>query len=227
MSALEVLKNCPSQRKNLLSTIGAIDPTDSQLMAFDLDQSEPRLPSTLAFQVSVSIRNFVVHRCIIDEGASTCVMPTSIWQKMGSPPLQQSSTALRAYDGRSAQPQVLLTNVPIQLAGKIVLINIEVINAQLDYNLLLGRSYMYAMRAVASSIFRTMMFPHEGRVVKVDQLTYHDPNAPTAPKNVLPMIEQPVSDATTSLVSSVGPGVYSDAPMTSTFQSIPPPSPAT
>ena len=79
MSALEVLKNCPSQRKTLLSAIGAIDPNDSSLMAFDLAQPEPHLPSTLAFQVSVSIRNFVVHRCIIDEGASTCVMPTSIW----------------------------------------------------------------------------------------------------------------------------------------------------
>ena len=58
MSALEVLKNCPSQRKTLLSAIGAIDPNDSSLMEFDLDQSEPRMPSTLAFQVSVSIRNF-------------------------------------------------------------------------------------------------------------------------------------------------------------------------
>ena len=76
---------------------------------------------------------------------------------------------------------------------------------------------MYAMRVVASTVFRTMMFPHEGRVVKVDQLTYHDPSAPTAPENVLPMVEQPVSSATTSVVSSMGPGFYSDAPMTSTF----------
>ena len=218
-------------------------------MAYDLDHSEPRLPSNLSFQVTVSIRNFVVHRCIIDEGASTCVMPTSIWQKMGSPPLQPSSTALRAYDGHSAQPQGLLTNVPVQLAGKMVLINIEVINAQLDYNLLLGRSYMYAMRAVASTVFRIMMFPHEGRVVKVDQLTYYDPKAAATPENVLPMIEQTISgapntdgssigpmlpiveqltpDATTSLVSSVGPGVYSDPPMTSIFPSLPPPSSTT
>ena len=97
---------------------------------------------------------------------------------------------------------------------------------QLDYNLLLGHSYMYAMRAVASSVFHTMMFPHEGRMVKVDQLTYHDPSAPATPENVLPMVEQPVSSATTSVVSSMGPRVYSDEPMTSTFQSIPPPSPA-
>ena len=94
MSALEVLKNCLSQCKTLLSAIGAIDPNDSNLMAFDLDQSEPRMPSTLAFQVCVFVRNFVIHRCIIDECASTCVMSTLIWQKLGSPPLQQSTTAL-------------------------------------------------------------------------------------------------------------------------------------
>ena len=78
MSVLEVLKNYPSQRNTLLSAIGAIDPNDSNLMAFDLDQSEPRMPSTLAFQVCVSVQNFFIHRCIIDEGASTCVMSTFI-----------------------------------------------------------------------------------------------------------------------------------------------------
>ena len=102
MSTLEVLKNYPSQRKTLLSAIGAIDPNDSNLMAFDLDQSEPRMPSTLEFQVFVSVRNFVIHRCIIDEGAATCVMSTFIWQKLGSPPLQPSTTALHAYDGHLA-----------------------------------------------------------------------------------------------------------------------------
>ena len=54
------------------------------------------------------------------------------------------------------------------------MIDIEVFNAQLDYNLLLGRSYMYAMQAVASTVFQLMMFSHEGKIVTVDQLTYHD-----------------------------------------------------
>ena len=71
--------------------------------------------------------------------------------------------------------QGILPHVAITLAGKTVLINIEFINGQLDYNLLLGRSYMYAMRAVASTVFHLMMFPHEGKIVMVDQLTYHDP----------------------------------------------------
>ena len=55
-----------------------------------------------------------------------------------------------------------------------VLIDIEVFNAQLDYKLLLRCSYMYAMRAVASTVFRLMMLPHDGNIVTVDELTYDD-----------------------------------------------------
>ena len=50
------------------------------------------------------------------------------------------------------------------LARKTVMIAIEVVNAQLDYDLLLGRSYMYAMQEVASTVFRLMMFPTKGRL---------------------------------------------------------------
>ena len=102
-------------------------------------------------------------------------MSTLVWQKLGSPILQPSSTTLQAYDGHPIKSQGILPHVLITLARKIVLIDIEVFNAQLDYNLLLERSYMYAMRAVASNIFRLMLFPHEGKIMMVDQLSYHDP----------------------------------------------------
>ena len=79
-------------------------------------------------------------------------MSTFVWQKLGSLTLQPSTTALCSYDGLSTQPQGILMNVPIELAGKIVLIDIEVVNGQLDYNLLLGRSFIYAIH-VTSTIF--------------------------------------------------------------------------
>ena len=53
-------------------------------------------------------------------------------------------------------------------------IDIEVLDAHLDYNILLGWSYMYTMSAIASSIFHIMKFPHEDRIITVDQLTYID-----------------------------------------------------
>jgi hypothetical protein len=85
MSVLEVLQTCPTQRKSLLSTMGVVDPADTQLITFELDSYEPRLPTAVAIQIPVKIQNITVHQCIIDEGASTCIMSKIVWQKLGSP----------------------------------------------------------------------------------------------------------------------------------------------
>jgi hypothetical protein len=49
MSSLEVLQSCPTQRKALLKDIGGIDPTDTNLIIFDLEDHIPRLPPQLVF----------------------------------------------------------------------------------------------------------------------------------------------------------------------------------
>ena len=87
MSKLEVLQNCPSQKQALLLAIGGIDPTDSNLVAFNHKGYEPQLPAQLAFLIQVKALNKTVHRMIIDEGASTCIMSMSCWKTLGSPPL--------------------------------------------------------------------------------------------------------------------------------------------
>jgi hypothetical protein len=43
MSSLEVLQSCPSQQRALLKAIGGIDPIDTNLIVFDLDDHVPRL----------------------------------------------------------------------------------------------------------------------------------------------------------------------------------------
>jgi hypothetical protein len=107
MSALKVLKTFPSQRKSLLSALGAVDPSNARLITSDLDKAEPRLPPSVAFQILIMIKNLTVHRCIIDEGASTCVMSTNVWKRLGSPELVPSTITLRSYDGRPSQPEGL------------------------------------------------------------------------------------------------------------------------
>jgi hypothetical protein len=66
------------------------------------------------------------------------------------------------------------------LGGKTVTVDVEVVDAPLDYNLLLGRSWFYAMTVVASSIFLCVQFPHQGEIVNVDQLDFctNDARAP-------------------------------------------------
>jgi hypothetical protein len=98
MSVLEVLQTFPTQRKSLLSTLGVVNPTDNRLITFDLDSGEPRLPTLIAFQIPVKIQNITVHRCIINEGASTCIMSKTVWQKHGSLELIPSAITLSTYD---------------------------------------------------------------------------------------------------------------------------------
>jgi hypothetical protein len=88
-------------------------------------------------------------------------MSAHVWKWLGSTELVPSTITLRAYDGRPSQPEGLDKNVSIELAGKTVLIDVEVVDALLDYNILLERSDLYAMKAVASSVFCMMMFPRE------------------------------------------------------------------
>jgi hypothetical protein len=219
MSVLEVLQTCPTQWKSLLSALGAVDPADTRLITFDLDNSEPRLPAAVAIQVPVKIRNITVHRCIIDEGASTCIMSKTVWQKLGSPELTPSPITLRAYDGRPSSPEGLLQNVPIELGGKTILIDIEVIDVTLDYNILFGRSYMYAMKAVASSVFRTIMFPHNGKIVTLDQLSYYEPNPSANVDNILPLIH---TNQDVYPLVEMGPGIFKDPSLLGTYHGAPP-----
>jgi hypothetical protein len=74
MSALEVLQTFPAQRKALLKAIGGIDPTDTNLIVFDLDDHIPRLPPQIAFQIQVVVYEKNICQTVINEGASTCVL---------------------------------------------------------------------------------------------------------------------------------------------------------
>jgi hypothetical protein len=73
MSALEVLKSCPIQQ-NAFKAIGGIDPTDTNLIIFDLEDHIPRLPPQLTFQIQVIVSDKNICRIVIDEGASMYIM---------------------------------------------------------------------------------------------------------------------------------------------------------
>ena len=47
-----------------------------------------------------------------------------------------------------------------------------VVQGSLDFNLLLGRDYVYTMKAVVSTLFRVMHFPHDEKIVTIDQLSF-------------------------------------------------------
>ena len=62
---------------------------------------------------------------------------------------------------------------------------------------------MYVMTSIVSSVFRVIQFPHEGKIVTVDQLSFtrKNPNSPAGSK--IPSI-----DNSTPVTKSVGVGLY-------------------
>ena len=113
--SLEVLQICPSQWKALLFAISGIDPADSSLITFDLENFVPRFPHQITLVIQVGIKGLKRHRVIVEEGASTCVMSSAYWKAIGSPALTSSPNALEAFDGRESKPLGVLTSSPITL----------------------------------------------------------------------------------------------------------------
>ena len=98
-------------------------------MTFNLSDVKIRLPYHVALSIDVIHGGKTIERTVVDEGASTCVMSLSCWKDLGSPELVPSNTLLTAFDGRSFRPHGIRPTFEIKLAGKVVIVEVEVIDA--------------------------------------------------------------------------------------------------
>ena len=122
--------------------------------------------------IQVVITGLEIHQVVVDEGASMCIMSSSCWKAISSLALTSSPNGLEAFDGRESKPLGVLAILPITLKGNTVNVEVEVVDAKINYNLLLGRSWTHAMLCVSSTLFRVLKFPHEGNIITVDQLSF-------------------------------------------------------
>jgi hypothetical protein len=93
-------------------------------------------------------------------------------------------------------------------------VEVEVFDAPLDYNLLLGRSWINSMRVVVSTLFHVVRFPHQGKVITVDQLAFF--NSDTHTSNVHFIAKTPPG------YENVDVGLFKDSSSMGAFP-IPPP----
>ena len=64
MSTLEALQSCPTQCKNLLTALGALDPDNTNLIHFNVENYKSRLTHKLAFQIITKLVRKKVFRTI-------------------------------------------------------------------------------------------------------------------------------------------------------------------
>jgi hypothetical protein len=138
--------------------------------------TEPRLPSYVPFQIIVEVCGRNIPNTIIDEGASVSILSLNAWQALGSPQLASVTQNLLDFNRRVSQPLGILPQFPVTLGGKMVYIDVMVVHDPLDFNFLLGRDYVYAMKYFVSTLFRVMCFPHNGHIVTIDQLSFIGPH---------------------------------------------------
>jgi hypothetical protein len=94
-----------------------------------------------------------------------------------TPALTKSHNTLKAFNGTGFKPYDVVPSLSITLEGKLVNVKVEVFNAPLDYNLLLGHRWIDSMHAIVSTLFRVVRFPHQGKVVTIDQLAFFNSNS--------------------------------------------------
>jgi hypothetical protein len=124
--------------------------------------TRPRFPSHIPFQITVQVCGQDVPQTLIYKGVSISILSSFAWQALGFPQLVSVTQNLLAFNRRSSQPLGTLPQFPVTLGGKTAFIDVIVVQDPLDFTLLLGRDYVYAMKAIVSTLFRVISFPHDG-----------------------------------------------------------------
>ena len=147
-----------------------IPPPSSSFVSFDWSQLITfYLPSYVPFHITVQAYNMVVHGTLLVEGSSANIMSSTTWKDLGSPHLVPVTQNLLAFNKGASQPLGILLKFPITLGGKTVYTDMMVVQGPLECDLLLRHNYVYVMGAPISSLFHVVCFPHEGRIVIIDQ----------------------------------------------------------
>ena len=111
--------------------------------------------------------------------------------------LVSASSQLLAFDRRTCIALGIISQIAITLSGKTILVHFMVIEDPLDFNMLLGRDYVYAMQAVLSTFFRVMYFNHGEEIVTIDQLDFLDSSPDPTRDQDFPLLVPSVSIDTT------------------------------
>ena len=80
------------------------------------------------------------------------------------------------FDRRTSTTLGILSQTYVTLSGKVVLVDLMVIEDPLDFNMLLKHDYVYAMQAMVSTLFFMMYFNPSKEIVTIDQLYFLDPS---------------------------------------------------
>ena len=129
--------------------------------------------------VTLRIGNFNVRRVLIDQGSFAEVMYHDLYKKLslGETDLTAFASPAFSFSGESIIPRGK-TTLPV-LAGPINLqTEFLVVQASSPYNAIMGRDWLYRMKAIPSTLHQKLRFPTNEQRPSCGQ-TMHIGNHPT------------------------------------------------
>jgi hypothetical protein len=76
-----------------------------------------------------------------------------------------ATSEMLGFDRRPREFLGILPQLHITLGGKTFLVDLSLVPVPLDFNVLLGHDYVYAMNVVVSTLFCVMHLPHNESIV--------------------------------------------------------------
>ncbi|XP_070054410.1 uncharacterized protein [Nicotiana tomentosiformis] len=116
-------------------------------------------PHNDALVISILVNKIQVKRVLIDLGSSTNIIRSRVVEQLG---LQdQIVPAARVLNGFNMASETTKGEIilPVNIAGTIQETKFHVIEGDMRYNTLFGRSWIHNMRAVPSTLHRMLKFP--------------------------------------------------------------------
>ena len=117
-----------------------VDLHPSIVIKFETHEVQPHFSYHVALLIHMECMKNTIKCTMTDEGIAGFVMSLACWKGLGSPTLSISRTMLTNFDGIYFWPHGILPSLEVQLGRNSVSIKVEVVDAPLDYNLLLGRN---------------------------------------------------------------------------------------
>jgi hypothetical protein len=78
---------------------------------------------------------------------------------------------------------------------------------------------MYAMKEVAYFMFQMMMFPQNGKIITIDQISHYEDNHSANIDNILPLVCTSYDDYS---IIDMGPRVFKDPSLLGVYHGAPP-----
>ena len=110
------------------------------MIRFETHELQPRLPYHVALLVHVECMKNTIKCTVIDEYVPASMVSLACWKGLGFPMLSRSGIMLTHFDGIYFRPHGILPSLEVQFGGKTMSIEVEVVDAPLDYNHLLVRN---------------------------------------------------------------------------------------